>query len=119
MLKLNRVAENDLIIAVSGEFSVSKFKELVQRATNLWPDAPPEIKQFADQVTNGDWMTGAALQDYRRQDTSPGKDTEKFVRKAVKCNLCDSDNLVDVHITDIKAEFKCSHCFCSNIVNFK
>lgn len=38
----------------------SKFIELVQRATNLWPDAPPEIKAFADQITNN----GVLMQDY-------------------------------------------------------
>lgn len=29
------------------------FKQLVQRAANLWPDAPAEIKAFADEVTVG------------------------------------------------------------------
>lgn len=29
------------------------FQELVQRATNLWPDAPASIKRFADMVTVG------------------------------------------------------------------
>lgn len=41
------------------------FQELVQRATNLWPDAPPEIKEFADVITNGH-----VLQNYWGQDTS-------------------------------------------------
>lgn len=39
-----------------------EFKELVQRGTNLWPDASPDIKEFADLVTNG-----RILQDYRAQ----------------------------------------------------
>lgn len=29
------------------------FQQLVQRATNLWPDAPAEVKRFADMVTVG------------------------------------------------------------------
>lgn len=29
------------------------FQNLVQRATNLWPDAPAEVKRFADMVTVG------------------------------------------------------------------
>jgi hypothetical protein len=29
------------------------FQELVHRAANLWPDAPAEIKRFADEVTIG------------------------------------------------------------------
>lgn len=41
------------------------FEELVFRATNLWPDAPPYIKEFADKLIHG-----KILQDYRRQDTS-------------------------------------------------
>lgn len=38
------------------------FQELIQRGSNLWPDAPPEIKEFADLVTNG-----KVMQDYYRQ----------------------------------------------------
>lgn len=49
------------IIAVSDD-SLSNFKELVFRATNLWPDAPPEIKEFADMFTHG-----RILQDYKSQ----------------------------------------------------
>lgn len=33
--------------------SVAAFQQMVQRATNLWPDAPAEIKEFADIITNG------------------------------------------------------------------
>lgn len=50
---------------VINEASIDKFKELVQRATNLWPDAPPEIKEFADLITNG-----KVLQNYHSQDIS-------------------------------------------------
>lgn len=48
--------------------SLAAFKQLVQRGANLWPDAPPEIKEFADLVTNG-----SILQDYRGQDISSTK----------------------------------------------
>jgi len=41
---------------------VPAFKELIQRGANLWPDAPPEIKAFADWITNGKIM-----QDYHAQ----------------------------------------------------
>ena len=40
------------------------FKELVQRGTNLWPDAPPAAKEFADLITSG-----IVLQDYSTQST--------------------------------------------------
>lgn len=48
------------IIEVENE-SLKGFQELVQRGTNLWPDAPVEIKEFADLVTSGQVM-----QDYRK-----------------------------------------------------
>lgn len=32
---------------------MAAFKELVQRATNCWDNAPPEIKHFADMVIHG------------------------------------------------------------------
>lgn len=41
---------------------LAAFKELIQRGANLWPDAPPAIKHFADIITNGE-----VLQDYERQ----------------------------------------------------
>ena len=42
------------------------FRELVQRGANLWPDAPPSMKQFADLITNG-----KVLQDYTVEVPSP------------------------------------------------
>lgn len=42
---------------------IPAFKELVFRATNLWPDAPPEIKRFSDQLIHG-----KVLQDYDSQN---------------------------------------------------
>lgn len=44
------------------------FKELIFRGANLWPDAKPEIKDFADVL-----MHGRPLQDYAGQDTSKHK----------------------------------------------
>lgn len=38
------------------------FKELVHRGANLWPDAPPAAKEFADLIT-----TGEVLQDCKTQ----------------------------------------------------
>jgi hypothetical protein len=45
--------EDQLVIVVTGEASVKRFAEIVQRGTNLWPDAHPEVKEFADKVTVG------------------------------------------------------------------
>lgn len=55
-----------LVIIIDTDQSLAAFKELVQRATNLWPDATPEIKEFADIITNDGWV----MQDYSTQDTS-------------------------------------------------
>jgi hypothetical protein len=49
-------------VFISGEESNKAFKELVFRATNLWPDAPPEVKIFADIL-----QFGKSLQDYYAQ----------------------------------------------------
>jgi hypothetical protein len=40
-------------VRIVGAESLDAFKQLVQRACNTWTDAPPEIKEFADMVTNG------------------------------------------------------------------
>jgi hypothetical protein len=52
-------------IVIDSPQSIARFKELVQRGANLWPDAPAEIKETADLITSGQ-----ILQDYRGQDTS-------------------------------------------------
>lgn len=48
--------------------SAHQFKELVQRGTNLWPDAPAEIKWLADIITNG-----KPMQDYFANPHLAGK----------------------------------------------
>jgi hypothetical protein len=52
-------------IVIDSPQSIQRFKELVQRGANLWPDAAAEIKETADLITNG-----TILQDYRGQDSS-------------------------------------------------
>ncbi len=65
------------------------FNELVFRATNLWPDAPAAIKDFADTLVHGH-----PLQDYAAQDTSKSaKDgrwayTRGTCSKSDTCSLC-------------------------------
>lgn len=54
-----------LLLTISDE-SLPAFRELIQRGANLWPDAPPEIKQLADLVTSGQVM-----QDYSSQAQKP------------------------------------------------
>lgn len=45
--------ETAIVVFALGEKSIASFRELVQRGANLWPDAPAEIKEFADIITNG------------------------------------------------------------------
>lgn len=52
-------------IVIDSAQSIARFKELIQRGSNLWPDAHHEIKETADLLTSGQ-----ILQDYRSQDTS-------------------------------------------------
>lgn len=60
----------------SGDYTTIRFKanyevmfaELVHRATNLWPDAPAEIKHFADLVIHG-----KPMQDYFSNPHLAGK----------------------------------------------
>lgn len=59
------VTKDKTFIIVVEPISAESFQELIQRGSNLWPDAPPAIKEFADIITNGKIM-----QDYRSQDTS-------------------------------------------------
>ncbi len=66
---LNVVEKSGIIaIIVADDGDIIHFKELVQRGANLWPDAPPSIKEFADLVTGGE-----VLQDYYSQ----AKDQQK------------------------------------------
>lgn len=60
--------EEQYAIIISGSESVRRFKELVQRGTNLWPDAHPEVKEFADRVT-----VGHVQQKYHEQATDQRK----------------------------------------------
>lgn len=68
MIIVKPIVQEAFVIIVDGKDSIEQFKTLVQRAANLWPDATPEIKEFADLITNGE-----IFQDYRSQDTSPRK----------------------------------------------
>lgn len=57
-----RVQPYEIHLAIYGD-SREAFKELIQRGANLWPDAPPEIKELADLITSD----GRVMQDYAQQ----------------------------------------------------
>ena len=40
-------------IFIDNEEDYIHFQELIQRGSNLWPDAPACVKQIADLVTSG------------------------------------------------------------------
>lgn len=44
------------------------LQTVFQRACNLWPDAPPQVKAIADVITSG-----KVLQDYDSQNTDQRK----------------------------------------------
>ncbi len=52
-ISYDQVGDFFAVMQIKGNDSVKSFQELVHRAANLWPDAPAEIKEFADKVTNG------------------------------------------------------------------
>lgn len=54
-----------LVITIDGKDSCNNFKEMVQRAANLWPAACPEIKEFADLITGGQWIAEARTKNMR------------------------------------------------------
>lgn len=67
-------------IACFNNAAAALLKEVFQRATNLWPDAPPEIKELADLVIDGE-----IKQNYWAQDTSPKskqREPNKWIRMA-------------------------------------
>lgn len=66
MIDTKQISKDSCVIIIDSAESISRFKELVQRGSNLWPDANPEIKEFADVITNDGWV----MQDYYGQDTS-------------------------------------------------
>ena len=110
MITVTKISDNGFVIVVEGVVSNNAFKELVQRATNLWPDASPEIKHFADEITNRDLLaTHGKLQNYESQNTSPPSK-----RINVICEVCRSDNLIDVHNKSPRVIWKCTHCMASN-----
>lgn len=66
-ISIVRNEDEDLIIWAT-KAHVDAIKQMVHRATNLWPDAPPEIKELADLIT-----VGHIQQNYHVQDTSKKK----------------------------------------------
>lgn len=72
MIFISKLLDSDFTIVVESAESAKNFREMVQRATNLWPDAPPEIKAFADKITNPLQTEDdpLPLQDYAKQNTS-------------------------------------------------
>ena len=77
-IQSDHAATDELLISVH-TMHAAAFRELVQRGANLWPDAPPYIKELADIITNN----GVVQQDYYAQDTSPKNDAEKKTTESI------------------------------------
>lgn len=60
-MHVTRMMNGEVLVRITPEH-LNEFKELVHRGTNLWPDASPEMKAFADNITND----GVQMQDYSR-----------------------------------------------------
>jgi len=53
-------------IIIHNEDTFAWFKQMIQRAFNVWDFAPAEAKEFADVV-----LHGKVLQDYKAQEDKP------------------------------------------------
>lgn len=80
-------------IIVDDAEDMRSFQTLIQRGANLWPDAPPSIKAFADEVTSG-----KVLQDYSKQDTSV-KSVKTCVHKWIKNPMEDTQTCVKCQLS--------------------
>jgi hypothetical protein len=94
-------------VVLVDEESVPAFREMVQRATNLWPDAPPEIKEFADMVT-----VGHVQQKYEVQKQLSPRETEGVFdleddKKSVNYNRC---KYCGEHLKDHEARAGNNYC---------
>lgn len=88
----NLIAIN--IIVDGQDNSLLEFKELIQRGSNLWPDAIPEIKEFADIITND-----IVLQDYNSQAFKP-----RIKHRFVHLCSCGFTTYVDATIQPVRVK---------------
>lgn len=56
-----KLSTQSITIVVPSEH-MAEFKKMINRAFNCWPDASPELKEFADRITND-----KPMQDYWAQ----------------------------------------------------
>jgi len=103
MITFSKVSEDGIVIIVDGKESLANFKQLVQRGANLWPDAQPEIKELADQVTNN-----KILQDYRQQAKDKIKAFETALTEATIRNICSCGEATVV--TKETKTYICGYC---------
>lgn len=57
-----KLSTQSLTLVVPSEH-LEEFKKMIRRAFNCWPDASPDLKEFADRVIHD-----KPLQDYWAQD---------------------------------------------------
>ena len=68
-IHVNKLSTGGFSIIV-GSRQAEEFKQLIQRGINANPDASPEMKEFADKVTND----GVVMQDYFAQANKQRED---------------------------------------------
>lgn len=93
------------IVATTNE-DYKLIQAIFQRALNLWPDAPPQLKELGDRVTSG-----LVYQDYASQDTS--KPPKEKSLKVVKCPTCGTDN--EIILGTGLTHYKCMNTRCGSI----
>jgi len=84
-----------MTITIDRHESWENLVELVQRGANLWPDAPAEIKEFADMVT-----VGHIQQDYRSQAAPIKRKETEMLASAVTAS---HSQLQDVYAAFVRS----------------
>lgn len=68
-IHVNKLISGGLSIIV-GSKDMDEFKQFIQRAANVHPDASPKMKEFADIITHD----GIVMQDYYTQANKSRED---------------------------------------------
>lgn len=70
-IQIHANTETSLVITVRGTVNVKLFQELCNRAAHTWDQAPPQIKEFVDLVTERE-----VRQDYYAQAQTTKQEVE-------------------------------------------
>ena len=98
--ELGGVMTSSYTITIQSAVTLLAFKELISRGANTWDSAPPEIKEFVDNLIHG-----APLQNYYSQTAhKPIRADESKLKAAAQ----DSVGELPTSIEELSI---CDHCF--------